>query len=63
MKPIACVGVALTAVSCAVGAVEIDGRLDPGEWAGARHVTEFRRAFDLRDSEQLLVKLSYRFEI
>jgi hypothetical protein len=24
---------------------------------------EFRHAFDLRDSEQLLVKLSYRFEI
>ena len=24
---------------------------------------EFREAFDLRDSEQLLVKISYRFEI
>ena len=33
---------------------------------GARHSDvgrEFRDAFDLRDSEQLLVKLSYRFEI
>jgi len=43
MKPIACVGVALLAMSCAAGAVEIDGRLDPGEWDGARHVTDFRK--------------------
>lgn len=24
-------------------AVEIDGRIDPGEWRGARHVTDFRK--------------------
>lgn len=26
-----------------VGAVEIDGRIDPGEWEGAQHITDFRR--------------------
>lgn len=24
-------------------AVEIDGRIDPEEWAGARHITDFRK--------------------
>src|SRR5690606_28256744 len=37
---------ALLLVAClpaAAGAVEIDGRIDPGEWAGAHHVTDFRQ--------------------
>ena len=28
---------------CAAGAVEIDGRIDPAEWQGAQHVTDFRQ--------------------
>lgn len=31
------------AVATSAAAVEIDGRIDPQEWAGARHVTEFRK--------------------
>ena len=34
---------ALAAVAApAAAAVEIDGRIDPGEWEGARHVTDFK---------------------
>ncbi len=34
---------ALLAAPClGAAAVEIDGRIDPDEWAGARHVTDFR---------------------
>lgn len=31
------------ALAWQAGAVEIDGRIDPDEWAGARHVTDFRQ--------------------
>ena len=33
----------LAAASAPAQAVEIDGQLQPGEWAGARHVTDFRQ--------------------
>ena len=33
----------LAGVSVAAQAVEIDGRIDPAEWQGARHVTDFRK--------------------
>ncbi|WP_426269074.1 DUF5916 domain-containing protein [Dyella kyungheensis] len=33
---------ALLVLSFAAGAVEIDGHIDPAEWAGALHVTDFR---------------------
>jgi hypothetical protein len=33
----------LVALSAPVSAVEIDGHLIPGEWTGARHVTDFRQ--------------------
>jgi hypothetical protein len=39
------------------------GMLDEGLAADFRYYDQFRDAFELRDSEQLLVKLSYRFEI
>lgn len=32
----------LAALPAMASAVEIDGRIDPAEWAGARHVTDFR---------------------
>ena len=32
----------LTALSGNAAAVDIDGRIDPAEWQGARRVTEFR---------------------
>jgi hypothetical protein len=35
--------VILAALSGPVSAVEIDGHLRPGEWTGARHVTDFRQ--------------------
>jgi hypothetical protein len=35
-------GVLLT-LAASAWAVEIDGRIDPGEWEGARHITEFRK--------------------
>jgi hypothetical protein len=33
----------LAATSTSTFAVEIDGRIDPAEWQGARHVTDFRK--------------------
>lgn len=33
----------LAALSAPAHAVEIDGRIDPAEWQGARHVTDFRK--------------------
>lgn len=33
----------LAALSAPAYAVEIDGRIDPAEWQGARHVTDFRK--------------------
>lgn len=33
----------LAALSAPTYAVEIDGRIDPAEWQGARHVTDFRK--------------------
>jgi hypothetical protein len=36
-------GLLLALLSASAHAVEIDGRLDPGEWAEARHVTDFRK--------------------
>ncbi len=33
----------LAALSAPVSAVEIDGHLNPGEWTGARHVSDFRQ--------------------
>lgn len=33
----------LAALSAPAFAVEIDGRIDPAEWQGARHVTDFRK--------------------
>jgi len=33
----------LAGVSVAAQAIEIDGRIDPAEWQGARHVTDFRK--------------------
>ncbi|HEU4774138.1 MAG TPA: DUF5916 domain-containing protein [Lysobacter sp.] len=34
--------VSLAALALPVRAVEIDGRIDPDEWAGAQHITDFR---------------------
>jgi hypothetical protein len=39
------------------------GFLDEAVAGDFRYYDQFRDAFELRDSEQLLVKLSYRFEI
>lgn len=36
------VAAALAAIAPHAGAVEIDGRIDPAEWQGARHITDFR---------------------
>lgn len=36
-------GLVLAGVSVAAQAIEIDGRIDPAEWQGARHVTDFRK--------------------
>src|SRR5687767_13120261 len=33
---------AALAAPSAVAAVEVDGRIDPAEWQGAQHVTDFR---------------------
>ncbi len=33
----------LSALSAPAFAVEIDGRIDPAEWQGAQHVTDFRQ--------------------
>lgn len=33
----------LTVVSAPAFAVEVDGRIDPAEWQGAQHVTDFRK--------------------
>jgi hypothetical protein len=33
----------LAALPASVGAIEVDGRIDAGEWQGARHVTDFRK--------------------
>lgn len=33
----------LLCVALPVAAIEVDGRIDPGEWQGARHVTGFRK--------------------
>ncbi|TCV97086.1 hypothetical protein EC912_10181 [Luteibacter rhizovicinus] len=33
---------ALCFLATVANAVEIDGKIDPGEWAGARHITDFR---------------------
>lgn len=38
----ACVGL-LATLAVPAFAVEIDGRIDPQEWAGAQHVTDFRK--------------------
>ncbi len=35
-------GAALGLASGSAGAIEVDGRIDPEEWAGAQHVTDFR---------------------
>lgn len=35
--------VVLLALGASAWAVEIDGRIDPQEWEGARHITEFRK--------------------
>ena len=32
----------------AEGRVEVDGRIDPAEWAGARHVVDFRKVLNAR---------------
>lgn len=34
--------VVLLAVAAPAGAIEIDGHVDPAEWQGARHITDFR---------------------
>ena len=36
-------GVLFATLAVPAGAVEIDGRIDPQEWQGARHVTDFRK--------------------
>src|SRR5215204_998864 len=36
-------GLAACLLAAPAAAVTIDGRIDPQEWAGARHVTEFRK--------------------
>jgi hypothetical protein len=36
-------GTALTGISTTARAIEVDGRIDPAEWQGARHVTDFRK--------------------
>jgi hypothetical protein len=33
----------MAALAAPAAAVEIDGRIDPAEWAGARHITDFRQ--------------------
>lgn len=38
---LACSALFLAAIAAPAAAVEIDGRIDPGEWEGARHVTDF----------------------
>ena len=43
MKTITWLGLTLLSTMCTARAVEIDGRLDPGEWTQARHVTDFRK--------------------
>ena len=40
MKSLACLG-ALAFAAFPALAIEVDGRIDPGEWAGARHITGF----------------------
>ena len=43
MRTACLIAVLLLAVPCVATAIEVDGRIDPAEWAGARHVTEFRQ--------------------
>ena len=33
----------LAALAAPALAVDVDGRIDPAEWTGARHVTDFRK--------------------
>lgn len=33
----------LMALSAPAYAIEVDGRIDPAEWQGAQHVTDFRQ--------------------
>lgn len=43
MRAVCWWGLVLAGVSVAAQAIEIDGRIDPAEWQGARHVTDFRK--------------------
>ncbi len=43
MRAVCWWGLVLAGVSVAAQAIEIDGRVDPAEWQGARHVTDFRK--------------------
>ena len=38
----AMLGVAVLGLALPAAAVEVDGRIDPQEWAGAQHVDDFR---------------------
>lgn len=41
---LACLGLTMPALAAETGpSVAIDGRIDPAEWAGAQHVTDFRQ--------------------
>ena len=42
MRPFRCLLAILLLPAPALAAVHVDGRMAPGEWEGARHVTDFR---------------------
>ena len=46
---------ALVVAPASAFAVEIDGRIDPSEWAGARHVTETHSGHEIHKEQPQLV--------
>ena len=47
----------LLAVPCVAGAIEVDGRIDPAEWAGAQHVPDFRQVQPLTGNPAAVMPL------
>ena len=54
-----CVGPLLATIAVPAIAVEIDGRIDPQEWNGAQHVTDFRKVQPLNGEPASLATESW----